>query len=308
MRFSASSSFLNIWRGIAAFANLFINNSSPSPELMISFAFSGCTDGKPFLSKQSLFSIENLIKLESVVASLPAGRSYCLWACHCPAKIFLVAIGDCRLSQSKTTNYDLMNRRTDEIVRDVMAGKVSFDYVVTDSPAKFRDILLSMPQVQFLTYPKVPYVPVTRNDIYSSITIGETIHVGGNPLASNFLASGWSLPEPWGVWSNAETATLIFRVHDNTNRNSYALRAKVNPWIVNGRAKQPVTIFVNRKMVIKRELTAPEELSIPVRPDTDGVVQINIRITDPVSPKQLMLSEDDRKLGIGLISLELNYR
>jgi len=258
-----------------------------------------------FYPAQSIFNMDRFDKLQKLVNCFPADKVVLPMDSSLPGVLnYLVAISDRHLPRNKTS-LDLLRDKTDAIVKDASEGKIKIDYMVIDNPIKYKDIFPSLPHVQFVTYAQMPYEIVGQYDMIQRMEVGDIIRFGDNPVALKFLVGGWSNLEPWGVWSDAETSTLIFRVNTHGKALKYALKVTMNPWIAKGRYKQQLAVLVNKAKIAQRELTAPLELILPVHPDADDSVQIDFKIKDPMSPSQLGISSDSRKLGIGLISMEL---
>lgn len=120
----------------------------------------------------------------------------------------------------------------------------------------------------------------------------------------NVLDSGWSDPEEWGVWSDGKKASLRFKVEDFINIK-YSLVLHVVPFLppnVNGQA---VSFFSNKRHVFDMEIKTTQDVELPLYPDSDGFVYVELSIKNPISPKQAGLSEDPRFLGVGLMDFEL---
>lgn len=276
------------------------------PELLAAMAIlAAVLTVSSFYPAQSAFNMDQFVKLQRLVNSFPPGKVVLPMDSSLHGSLnYLVAIGDRRMPRDKTS-LDVWRKKTGAIVQDALDGKIKIDYMVIDSPMKYKDIIPSLPHVQFVTYAKMPYEVVDRQGAIQRLEFGYSISFGANPDAQGFLAHGWSGTEPWGVWSEKETSTLKFRMNPSGKDVKYALKLDMKPFIAKDRTKQTVAVFVNNAKVAQQELTSRQELILPVSPDDDGVVVIDFKIKEPVSPKQLGLSADNRELGIGLVSMEL---
>ena len=117
------------------------------------------------------------------------------------------------------------------------------------------------------------------------------------------LISGWSHLEDWGVWSlgnQAEVSALL--PEGNT------LRFHVRSFIPNDSFKQSVDIFIDGRLIgsIDFEKDSQNRVVDLKRPDgITGNVTIKFNIKNPISPYEYGISEDTRKIGLGLTSISV---
>jgi hypothetical protein len=119
------------------------------------------------------------------------------------------------------------------------------------------------------------------------------------------VAADWSGHEPWGLWSDGATPTLVFQpVHfpEPTAALSLVARAFLHldkptslvGLIVNGRPIKSWTLTLEQP-VVREIVRLPADIG-PIR-------EMVFDIAEPVSPASLGVSSDERLLGIGLESL-----
>lgn len=128
-------------------------------------------------------------------------------------------------------------------------------------------------------------------------------------ISTGILKSGWSQPEVWGVWSISEVASLSLPVKKTSIKNiSLQFDIKI---FKGGKAPQQIDILINGqhakswKYAKKRELHKRFiEFSLPKKPSSEHL-KISFKISNPVSPKELKLSRDARRLGIGISQLNV---
>lgn len=126
------------------------------------------------------------------------------------------------------------------------------------------------------------------------------------------LKSGWSIPEKWGTWSDGPAADLVWTLRK-------APLADVSMWI-DGRiyprfAKPPqrIGVSVNGAKVATIERNAEGGLygarfKIPRAVATaQKPMHIVFDVANPTSPHSLDDGTDMRRLGIGLVSIEIDY-
>lgn len=129
----------------------------------------------------------------------------------------------------------------------------------------------------------------------------------GNPKV---LKSGWSTPEGWGVWSQANTASLEFEVSTDFLR-SQSLILALRSWQVETTKTREVRVEVNKVPFAKigvNDLGIDYSLEIPNSflsslPVSEKLI-IEFFFENLVSPADLNLGMDSRKLGIGLYKIE----
>lgn len=168
------------------------------------------------------------------------------------------------------------------------------------------------------------------------IEVGETVsfsHHGNNSKAVGYLHKGWAGEfESFGTWSNTNDPTLLILPPKNLspkNTLSILTRAFVTPshpeqivevW-VNGKQNQTVTLREsNSNEILIKPLIASDwtkqnwsylgaslfnQLTQLIGTSNQEAIVIEFRLRNPARPKDLGLGEDDRLLGIGLISATL---
>ena len=129
------------------------------------------------------------------------------------------------------------------------------------------------------------------------------IHFSNNATQC-FLKKGWSSSsEDWGVWSTSKEATLELSIPKNPIQSlDLNMRAFVNPKL----PTQDIIITLNNEKPIQFKLNKFDQntlkLIIPASAINLGTLKIKFEIPKAESPKSLGISDDDRSLGIGLIS------
>jgi hypothetical protein len=167
------------------------------------------------------------------------------------------------------------------------------------------------------------------------IKLGETVSFklhGNNDKADGYLQTGWSYDlEEFGTWSNAKTATLLVSPPSNFKSDN-SLIIKARGFVAPSHPEQTIDIWVNGKLNQTVKLTNPETNEIEIKapfsvnwlsapkyigtslfnyltrsvgtPNQEPVL-IRFDMRNPAKPKDLGLGDDERLLGIGLISITL---
>ncbi|WP_217573738.1 glycosyltransferase [Mesorhizobium sp. GbtcB19] len=127
--------------------------------------------------------------------------------------------------------------------------------------------------------------------------------------------TGFSTVEHWGAWTDGELATVECKIVSSTFAPA-ALRLSLVPFLYGDHTEVAVELFVNG-VKIERRVFRPVVGSAPVSEARDWLVAlppeatpgssltIGFRIENPRSPRQLGLSSDGRRLGLGLCQIEL---
>jgi hypothetical protein len=125
------------------------------------------------------------------------------------------------------------------------------------------------------------------------------------------LGQGWSAAEDPGVWTKAELCEMFLHCEPSPI-GPLILRLRLTPMLDAG-GRQGLTLAVNGEALgdwtfgqdgknhsIWRHVTIPGHL-VP-----DGKMVLHLRVENPVSPKQLGLSADERTLGVILHEIALD--
>lgn len=128
---------------------------------------------------------------------------------------------------------------------------------------------------------------------------------GGNNR--EFLLSGWSGPEGWGVWSEGESAILIFDVA--REGGDQTLCFTVTPFIDPETRGREVGVLVDgvrqAQWSFDEQARTTRSVTIPAAASRKRLTRLAFDIPNPKSPASLGQSNDHRRLGIGLINMRL---
>ena len=159
------------------------------------------------------------------------------------------------------------------------------------------------------TEPVTSFRPVSQDWIpqYSRATKLK-FSAGGNGLA--FLGGGWSIPEPWGIWSLGGQSEIALRLSSKTNapvRMSVSAVAFVHA----ARPSTSIEVFANGRQVatwayVGGEGTKRYSLEIPesLIPET-GVLRLTFLFEQVQSPKQAVFRRS-KGISLGLIDLTVS--
>jgi hypothetical protein len=119
-----------------------------------------------------------------------------------------------------------------------------------------------------------------------------------------YLGEGWSAKEPWGRWTEGPMAELKLGLDRFTADGKYSLDLKCNLYPPN---RQRVGVFLNGSEIGQ---IGPELKSQEVKIQFDGRLLhrdnlVVFKIEKPMSPKEVGESEDPRKLGLGVVTIQI---
>lgn len=140
------------------------------------------------------------------------------------------------------------------------------------------------------------------------INIGQVIDFTKNGNGrENFMLGGWGFTEDWGTWATDSVSKVILPMPEG---NPSKLIIKANAFLSPSHASQLVDIAVNGARVGDHQLLSNAkdnflEIKLPKGAKTPGdPVLVEFHSLDAISPMNAGLGLDERKLGIGLVSIQ----
>ena len=146
-------------------------------------------------------------------------------------------------------------------------------------------------------------------DFFSKNVTNKKVYFSSSGAGNQYIATGWSFPEQWGIWSSGDRAEIVLPLKPN----HHIVLIEANAFIHKSHPFQRVGIVINGKEIDNFTLTKTSgnlieinfaEALISERPLPRFAI-IQFIFKDAVSPLQLGLSSDNRKLAIGLTALEI---
>lgn len=214
---------------------------------------------------------------------------------------------------SISNSYPVIFTTTDGYARKVLTDKSGWqslhndeDYIIHNNDFYNKELL------KFNTNtPK--YINVYGNDIEKRPTI---LNIDKKIMFSDINESihGLAGKESWGRWSDSKTVRFCLKFLSlNKRSETVAIKFDGRPFVNNKHKNLKINIFVNEKQVSvwnfnTEDKTKPElVIYLPVSEilHNSSICELRFDIEKPVSPKQLGLSKDARKLGFGFESIEI---
>jgi hypothetical protein len=135
---------------------------------------------------------------------------------------------------------------------------------------------------------------------------GELLTFGIGKDSSKYVLSGFSQLQEWGVWSVGNNSDIYLHLQEGTTASKISMNAKS---LVQNNQPAVVKILVNDAAVgecnLNQDLSNCEVNSI-IDFKQKGIVKISFQPLNPISYRELGLSDDGTEFGIGINSLELS--
>ena len=135
---------------------------------------------------------------------------------------------------------------------------------------------------------------------------------GSEGTAAPYMLGGWSQPEPWGTWTDGDRVVLRLPL-TQVPRGPVDITLEANAFIGPDRPALRVSLSCNQTVVAEWVIAASDvatySASIPERLTADqGALTLSLNIENPKSPRELGESSDDRRLGLGVRRLRLDWQ
>jgi hypothetical protein len=120
--------------------------------------------------------------------------------------------------------------------------------------------------------------------------------------ADLFLLDSWGHAEEWGVWTTGESARIVLPLPE---QGAKAIDLVFNAFVGEGHPYQEIEASLAGHHTLQRlakRLGNKVEITIPKSVESVGYIELTIKIKKPISPRSLGIANDDRRLGVGLVS------
>ena len=146
------------------------------------------------------------------------------------------------------------------------------------------------------------------NQLAPEIQLGEKIIFSRQSRGrANFILGGWGFTEDWGTWATDSLAKVVLPMPDGEPSK---LIIKANAFLSPQHAEQLVEVSINGirivdQTVLKQAKGNTLEIKLPAGIIKAGEpLNVEFRSLDAISPMVAGLGPDERKLGIGLVSIQ----
>ena len=120
--------------------------------------------------------------------------------------------------------------------------------------------------------------------------------------ADLFLLDSWGHAEDWGIWTTGESARIVLPLPE---QGANTIDFVFNAFVADGHPYQEIEVSIAGHQIVQRlakSLGNKVEITIPKSVESVGYIDLTIKVNKPISPKSLGLANDDRRLGVGLVS------
>jgi hypothetical protein len=153
------------------------------------------------------------------------------------------------------------------------------------------------------------------NDIFSDaspVYFDFSFKKAGN--GTEYLKSGWSLPESWGIWSEGNQSEISLMFEDSIS-GEIELFIEGFAFLHENHTLQEIDLYINNQFIktLKYSLkkNGPmKRVKIPENKLSRGVKRLDImfKLKNTKAPAELGISDDVRRLGLGLVSLRIRQK
>jgi hypothetical protein len=142
--------------------------------------------------------------------------------------------------------------------------------------------------------------------------LNQVIDFSNQGISQFYIAKGFSIPESLGRWTMGESALIDLRVMNLAPEKKAQLVLRYKALVTSSKPCQQVIIRLNQQPIGSNRLCLENQgdevqvyrYDIPLGAiGKEGLVQIQIDTPDSVSPRQLNMNTDERKLGVFLQTL-----
>ncbi|WP_143434219.1 glycosyltransferase family 39 protein [Hydrogenophaga sp. H7] len=120
----------------------------------------------------------------------------------------------------------------------------------------------------------------------------------------------WSYMEEWGQWTDGEYAELLIPLPDNLPDGT-EIQITATAFLARNQPRQSIEVFLNGEKQYDHTFSSPGPITLQVPVGQlvkRNAVSIGFRMRNPTTPLAQGISQDDRKLGLGLHNLMFTRR
>jgi hypothetical protein len=165
-----------------------------------------------------------------------------------------------------------------------------------------------------LGMPKL-YKKTALPTIFATYELGSTVDFSNTGLAQFYLGEGFSNPEATGRWTINDKALIRMQLKHRTRAQPLWLELTYRSLVGDAQPCQQIEISANDQVIGKESMCIKSSANdvtvhryqIPTSAiGENGVLNIEIRTPNSITPKQLKINDDQRKLGIQIEQLTIS--
>ena len=204
-----------------------------------------------------------------------------------------------------------------DLPRDVLLCRGILEIVAVVRPVTGQPASEDTP----LSFEAVSAAPLTRDEETTAVDarrdawrMDEVVHFSAGSRSLALLKRGWDEAARWGVWTREPVVELSFRPLPQPSE-PVVMRAIVRGFVPPAQPELDVDVLVNRTKVATWSFRHPTDFSfversvvIPTELISDGFVHMQLSMPGVRSPRELGMSQDERRLGVGLVRAHCTTR
>lgn len=175
--------------------------------------------------------------------------------------------------------------------------------VLPDGYRQYKEIKLNIKDVTAVLCSRLYIEGIPYNKIVSRMSkyLGQFFGMNYFSFAEdvNIECYGLSEIENWGRWSDGDS--IFFRLQTTKQTENVSVDINVKPFVCENKPQQKCKIFCNGYEIKEMVIVESQTISLTVPNDNSGNLDFVFEFDNTLSPKELGLSEDNRKLGLGFI-------
>lgn len=127
----------------------------------------------------------------------------------------------------------------------------------------------------------------------------------------DYLISSWSHIEKTGTWTNNKTARMAFKLKDYNPKKRFFLEIRLVAFIAGKKKQQEAEVSINGNPIGTIKIDSDGIHTVQLGFGNEFLKEKNFLqfqfLNKLVSPKELGISVDQRKLGFHFIKMQLKY-
>ena len=169
---------------------------------------------------------------------------------------------------------------------------------------RFAD-LINRVRSQLEKQPNQPSAPIQR--AVPDYPTGLRLFFTSDGNAAPWLGEGWSPPEPHGCWAMGPSAQIELRLADG-RPGDLLLEVTGEPLVHEKRREQRIRVYSGTSLAAVWSAREPGEFATILFGHTiaDRSVRLRFELPDAVSPTELGVAQDSRRLAFSFYSMRLS--
>jgi len=142
----------------------------------------------------------------------------------------------------------------------------------------------------------------------SAIQFGEIVPTVAHGSGVQWLLDGWNDPEDWGTWNEGSTAQLAFQLAEPTAK-PLVFSVTAGALGAHPATSQKIAVLANGQQIATWDVKEPishYQATIPASQGAMRSILIEFHIEHPISPTEIHVGNDPRKIGFALCAFRVD--